>query len=46
VFLVSLFGFGIGLLIGVFSRKCMCLHDRLSKTRVVRIMEKSDYADV
>ena len=35
-FLVSLFGFGIGLLAGVFSRKCLCLHDRLSETRVVR----------
>jgi len=38
VFPVSLFGLGIGLLAGVFSRKCLCLHDRLSKTCVVRTL--------
>ena len=37
MFPVSLFGFGIGLLIGLFSRKCLCLHDRFSGTRVVRV---------
>ena len=37
LFLVSLFGLGIGLLAGVFSRKCLCMHDRVSKTRVIRI---------
>jgi len=37
-FLVSVFGLGIGLLIGVFDRKCLCLHDRLSETRVVRAL--------
>ena len=37
-FLVSLFGLGIGLLTGVISRECLCMHDRLSKTRVVRYM--------
>jgi len=45
-FLVSLFGLGIGLLAGVFSRKCLCLHDRLSKTSVVRILEKPEDADI
>jgi uncharacterized RDD family membrane protein YckC len=35
-FLLSLFGLGIGLLIGVFSRKCLCLHDRLSETCIIR----------
>ena len=39
-FLVSLFGLGIGLLTGVFSRKCLCMHDRLSETRVVRIIRE------
>ncbi|MCL2877380.1 MAG: RDD family protein [Acidobacteria bacterium] len=42
MFLISLLGLGIGLLAGVFSRKCLCLHDRLSKTRVVRILERSE----
>jgi len=42
VFLVSLFGLGIGLLVGVFSRKCLCLHDRLSQTHVVRISGNAD----
>ncbi|MDR0311024.1 MAG: RDD family protein [Acidobacteriota bacterium] len=41
VFLISLFGLGIGLLAGVFSRKCLCLHDRLSETCVVRLSEKT-----
>ena len=36
VFLFSLFGFGIGLLIGVLNQECLCLHDRLSKTCIVR----------
>jgi len=35
-FLVSLFVLGIGLLIGVLSRDCMCMHDRTSETRVIR----------
>jgi uncharacterized RDD family membrane protein YckC len=34
--LVSLFLLGIGLLWGVFDRNNLCLHDRLSSTRVVR----------
>ena len=38
-FLVSLLTLGIGLLAGVFSRKCLCLHDRLSGTRIVRTLE-------
>ena len=37
-FLISLFGLGIGLLTGVISNECMCLHDRLSKTHVIRII--------
>ena len=37
-FPVSIFGLGIGLLIGVFSRECLCLHDRLSETCVVRTL--------
>ena len=37
-FLVSLFGLGIGLLTGVISSECLCLHDRLSETRVIRII--------
>ena len=37
-FLVSLFGLGIGLLTGVISSECLCLHDRLSETRVIRYM--------
>ena len=40
VFLVSLFGLGIGLLTGVISQNCLCLHDRLSQTCVVRTIEK------
>ena len=35
-FLVSLFGLGIGLLTGVLNNECICLHDRLSETRVIR----------
>ena len=35
-FLVSLFGLGIGLLTGVISSECLCMHDRLSETRVIR----------
>jgi len=35
-FLVSLLIFGIGLLAGFFSQNYMCLHDRLSGTRVIR----------
>ena len=34
--LVSLLFLGIGLLWGVFDRDNMCLHDRLSNTRVIR----------
>ena len=36
-YLVSLFGFGIGLLWSLISRKHLCLHDRVSGTQVVRI---------
>jgi uncharacterized RDD family membrane protein YckC len=36
-FLLSLFGLGIGLLWGLFSRKNSCLHDCASGTYVVRI---------
>jgi uncharacterized RDD family membrane protein YckC len=36
-YLVSLFGLGIGLLIGLFDRRCRCFHDRISGTYVVRI---------
>jgi uncharacterized RDD family membrane protein YckC len=36
-FLLSLFGLGIGLLWGLFSRKNACLHDYVSGTYVVRI---------
>jgi uncharacterized RDD family membrane protein YckC len=42
MFLVSLFGLGIGLLAGVFSGKCLCLHDRFSGTRVVRILKHTE----
>ena len=34
--LVSLLIFGIGLLWGLFDRNSLCLHDRLSGTRVIR----------
>jgi uncharacterized RDD family membrane protein YckC len=34
--LISLLVFGIGLLWGLFDRNNLCLHDRLSGTRVVR----------
>jgi uncharacterized RDD family membrane protein YckC len=34
--LISLLIFGIGLLWGIFDRNNMCLHDRLSNTRVIR----------
>jgi len=44
-FLISLFGLGIGLLAGLFTRKCLCLHDRLSGTRVVRILKQYDSKD-
>jgi uncharacterized RDD family membrane protein YckC len=37
VFLVSLFGLGLGLLMGLFNRDHQCLHDKLSETNVVRI---------
>ena len=37
VFLVSLLGLGIGLIIGCFDKRSACLHDRLSDTRVVRL---------
>jgi uncharacterized RDD family membrane protein YckC len=36
-FLVSLFGLGIGLLWGLFSRDNFCLHDHVSGTHVIRI---------
>jgi uncharacterized RDD family membrane protein YckC len=36
-FLVSLFGLGIGLIWGLFSRENLCLHDRVSGTQVIRI---------
>jgi uncharacterized RDD family membrane protein YckC len=36
-FLVSLFGLGIGLLWGLFSRENLCFHDRVSGTQVIRI---------
>jgi uncharacterized RDD family membrane protein YckC len=35
--LLSLLGLGIGLIWSLFNRESLCLHDRLSKTRVVRI---------
>ena len=37
VFLVSLLGLGIGLIIGCFDKRSACLHDRLSNTRVIRL---------
>ena len=37
IFLISLFGLGIGLLMGVFNRDCRCLHDMLSGTCIIRI---------
>ena len=37
IFLVSLFGLGIGLLMGLFNRDCRCLHDTLSGTCIIRI---------
>lgn len=37
IFLVSLLGLGLGLLMGLFNRNCRCLHDMLSGTCVVRI---------
>ena len=37
IFLVSVFGLGIGLLVGLFDRENRCLHDRRSGTSVVRI---------
>jgi len=42
VFLVSLFGLGIGLLAGIISRDYLCLHDRSSKTRVIRAFEETE----
>lgn len=36
-FLISLFGLGIGLIWGLFSRENLCLHDRVSGTQVIRI---------
>ncbi|MBM3790287.1 MAG: hypothetical protein FJW35_08035 [Acidobacteria bacterium] len=36
-YLVSLFGAGIGLFWGVFDRESRCLHDRISRTRVIRL---------
>ncbi|HSW39394.1 MAG TPA: RDD family protein [Acidobacteriota bacterium] len=36
-YLVSLFGFGIGLVLSLFNRENRCLHDLLSGTRVVRM---------
>jgi uncharacterized RDD family membrane protein YckC len=36
-FLISLFGFGIGLLWSLFSRDNSCLHDRVSGTHVIRV---------
>jgi uncharacterized RDD family membrane protein YckC len=36
-FLVSLFGLGIGLLMGIFDRGSRCFHDRISGTHVERI---------
>lgn len=36
-YLISLFGLGIGLLWSLASRENLCLHDRMSGTRVVRI---------
>jgi uncharacterized RDD family membrane protein YckC len=35
--LLSLFGLGIGLLWSLFNRENLCLHDRYSNTRVIRI---------
>jgi len=37
IFLASVFGLGIGLLVGLFDRENRCLHDRRSGTNVVRI---------
>jgi uncharacterized RDD family membrane protein YckC len=37
VYLVSLLGLGIGLLWSLFDRQSLCLHDRFSDTRIVRI---------
>jgi uncharacterized RDD family membrane protein YckC len=38
VYLVALLGLGLGLIWGCFDRKNRCLHDRLSHTRVMRIL--------
>jgi uncharacterized RDD family membrane protein YckC len=35
--LISLFGLGIGLLLGLFDRKSLCFHDRTSGTHVIRV---------
>jgi hypothetical protein len=35
-YLGSLFGLGIGLLLSLFNQENLCLHDRLSRTRVIR----------
>jgi uncharacterized RDD family membrane protein YckC len=35
--LISLFGLGIGLLLGLFNRRSLCFHDRASGTHVIRI---------
>jgi uncharacterized RDD family membrane protein YckC len=35
-YLGALFGLGIGLLLSLFNRENLCLHDRLSGTRIVR----------
>lgn len=43
VFLVSLLGLGIGLIMGCFDKRSACLHDRLSDTRVVRLPSLHDF---
>ena len=46
MFLISLFGLGIGLVTGLFSRECLCLHDRLSGTYMIRTFKQADITDI
>jgi uncharacterized RDD family membrane protein YckC len=39
-YLISLFGFGIGLLWSLFDRESQCFHDRISHTHVIRVQDR------
>jgi len=43
-YLTSLLGFGIGLVWGFFDPESACLHDKISKTCVIRISWPEDQA--